>query len=116
MIHAVNELSIDGAVSNWSGQRSTNRAKRRARLVFGEVVIQQLMRTSTDQPLMKRIGDGFAVRLFEADFSSRFPFWSAARWFCSVFGHNDATVIPEKVSLGGLDVIVSIVRLLMQSF
>ena len=34
----------------------------------------------------------------------------------SVFGHSDTTIIPEKVLLGGLDVVVSIVRLLMQSF
>ena len=34
----------------------------------------------------------------------------------SVFGHIDATVILEKVSFGGLDVVVSTVRLLMQSF
>ena len=33
-----------------------------------------------------------------------------------VFGHHDATVIPETVLLGGSDDVASIVRLLMQSF
>ena len=55
-------------------------------------------------------------------------FWVAARRFgvtqkiklrvnddYSVLSHSDATFIPETVSLGGSDAVVSLVRLLMQS-
>ena len=91
--------------------------------MFGQVVTQQLMLAST-----KQIRAGFAVRwlkpIFLCVFLPGLPHPDSASFIkkneaiddYSAFGHNDATVIAEKVLLGGLDVVVSIVPLLMQSF
>ena len=106
-----------------------------ARAPFLQRACKQSTRASGDHELDSTVWDEtlnelkrgwLYVPVNESAVSTKFPLWISARRFGirqktkirviddnSVFGHNDATSIPEKITLGSVDVVAVLLELLI---